>query len=195
MLNACAMTLGAHVSEEDRVAMRAVYRDCEFMRDAVLQLEAALDSDTGYVNGTPWDFGPSSIADLEPASPADLAFPAKGVFNTSLINVLGPDHGREEGEMNRWRSMPTIASASAAEKERTIKSLASNPYTDEMLAKRHPDGMWKDYVCGECGSGSSNDHALLNCAKCKKRSYCSKTCQKKHWSQHKHFCKAPGSAR
>ena len=33
------------------------YKNCGLMRDAVKQIEAALDPDTGYKSGTPWDFG------------------------------------------------------------------------------------------------------------------------------------------
>lgn len=75
ILGACAMTLGARVSVTDREAMRMVsslltlfvhfagadcvkyYKNCGLMRDALKQIEAALDPDTGYKSGTPWDFG------------------------------------------------------------------------------------------------------------------------------------------
>ncbi|EME45516.1 hypothetical protein DOTSEDRAFT_128531 [Dothistroma septosporum NZE10] len=162
ILGACTMTLGAVLSNQDKAAIRAVYKNCELMRDAVTQLDAALDLHTGYVNGVPWNFGVSSIGEIELASKEDLAFPAKG-----MINVRGPDHGR---------------------------NLSYDPYTDEMMALRHPDGMWKDHACGECGSSQSgHGQALLKCSKCKKRCYCSKDCQKEHWKNHRGFCRAPRS--
>ncbi|SMY29822.1 unnamed protein product [Zymoseptoria tritici ST99CH_1A5] len=56
MLGCCAMTLGAHLASAEKDMMRAHYRTVHFMRDAVTQIETALDPDEGYVNGIPWDF-------------------------------------------------------------------------------------------------------------------------------------------
>ncbi|CAC5372905.1 unnamed protein product [Mytilus coruscus] len=41
-------------------------------------------------------------------------------------------------------------------------------------------------VCSFCRQISQN---LKSCSKCKKATYCSKNCQSKHWSRHKHMCK------
>lgn len=41
-----------------------------------------------------------------------------------------------------------------------------------------------------CKNTKSSDGAqLLNCAGCKKARYCSKDCQKQHWTDHKLYCK------
>lgn len=50
ILGACAMTLGAKISDVDREAMCKYHKNCALMRDAVTQLADALDRDTGYVS-------------------------------------------------------------------------------------------------------------------------------------------------
>lgn len=47
-------------------------------------------------------------------------------------------------------------------------------------------------VCGTCGAtGDKQGEALLVCAKCKSRSYCSSKCQKENWVTHKLVCMKP----
>lgn len=43
------MTLRVKISKDERNAMRKYYKDCGLMRDAVTQLESALEEETGYV--------------------------------------------------------------------------------------------------------------------------------------------------
>jgi hypothetical protein len=58
---------------------------------------------------------------------------------------------------------------------------------DKMAESKHGDG-----ACGGCGAKEGKEGTdLLLCSKCKKRSYCSKECQKGHWKLHKKVCKAP----
>ncbi|CAK4034331.1 Hypothetical predicted protein [Lecanosticta acicola] len=51
-------------------------------------------------------------------------------------------------------------------------------------AKSYPDEL-----CGTCGSGADEGHGLPVCAKCKKRKYCDKDCQRIHWGTHRKECK------
>ncbi|KAK4957656.1 hypothetical protein LTR10_005623 [Elasticomyces elasticus] len=44
-------------------------------------------------------------------------------------------------------------------------------------------------VCAICGTNPNSDSHLLCCAGCKHIRYCSKECQKRHWSYHKLICK------
>ena len=46
------------------------------------------------------------------------------------------------------------------------------------------------HICANGEIGCSNA-ATLRCSRCKNIWYCSKECQKKHWSTHKKQCKAP----
>jgi hypothetical protein len=41
-----------------------------------------------------------------------------------------------------------------------------------------------------CASGSCSKDGTLQCAKCRVTFYCSKTCQKDHWTKHKKHCSA-----
>lgn len=49
-------------------------------------------------------------------------------------------------------------------------------------------------VCGGCASAQSKDGYFQTCAKCKKRKYCSKKCQKQEWDMHKQICGKEGNA-
>lgn len=46
-------------------------------------------------------------------------------------------------------------------------------------------------VCRECGASKANGGGmLLRCGRCRKRTYCSKQCQKADWGKHKRSCGA-----
>lgn len=47
----------------------------------------------------------------------------------------------------------------------------------------------KVYGCAKCGVKDSEDVTLLKCKGCKTTVYCSRKCQKAHWSLHKPECK------
>lgn len=49
-------------------------------------------------------------------------------------------------------------------------------------------GEAKSRKCARCGGGG--DSTLLQCGRCKARSYCGKECQRLDWSSHKKSCKA-----
>ena len=61
------------------------------------------------------------------------------------------------------------------------------------------DGTPYDFYAERCkgpGCDKANDDleegaTLKKCAKCKDVSYCSKECQKAHWTKHKKLCKTP----
>ncbi|KAJ9528159.1 hypothetical protein QJQ45_005795 [Haematococcus lacustris] len=45
--------------------------------------------------------------------------------------------------------------------------------------------------CAQCGAGNVK---LFRCSRCREVTYCSPTCQKKHWKAHKAACHAPADA-
>ena len=52
----------------------------------------------------------------------------------------------------------------------------------------------KEDTCANCGVDHSEGvETLLRCGRCKAVQYCSKTCQKAHWSAHKKHCKSSES--
>ena len=68
--------------------------------------------------------------------------------------------------------------------------------TIQELRDMRAEGKHADHVCGKCGAGEGKDGAaLLSCGKCKKRKYCGKECQKKHWALHKKVCKVPAGGK
>ena len=67
--------------------MRRHYKDVGLMRDAKKQMEKALDEDTGYVNGKPWNFGSLGLKEtLESGQTA----PKEDRLHPTQINVQEP---------------------------------------------------------------------------------------------------------
>ncbi|KAF7194577.1 hypothetical protein HII31_04083 [Pseudocercospora fuligena] len=217
ILGACGMTLGARLSELDREAMEKYYKDCGLMRDAVKQIGDALDPDTGYVNGCPWDFVSSSHAQTvadKGAPKEDLIFPGTG-----MINIWAPDHGRATSDMKNMQGhvMKWIAikKPNVDDLAQTLASLYFDPYARSAtkISSTKADSRPQDFVemakgmvakypnfssrspktgkneCAVCGAGKCGDgKPLMACSKCKRIFYCSKQCQKKDWKSHKVFC-------
>ncbi|SMR49554.1 unnamed protein product [Zymoseptoria tritici ST99CH_1A5] len=197
ILGCCAMTLGAHLSQQDRDLMQAHCGSVHLMRHAVKQVQAALDPDEGYVNGVPWDFMTTS---LDTADDEDLLFPGTG-----LSNCMAPDHGRVPTEMAAWREACTglIAQGgihregmTAAQIAKTKANLAFNPckgQDKEPVASQKAAGYMRyfpDGLCSFCGCRKGEDsEALLVCSRCKSQRYCGKDCQKMAWRYHKKECR------
>ena len=64
------------------------------------------------------------------------------------------------------------------------------------LKAKFAEGKHSIDACGGCGAKKGEDDAaLLACGKCKKRQYCGKECQAKHWKLHKKVCEAPNGGK
>jgi hypothetical protein len=203
LLGCCAMTLGAELNQQDRDIMQAHCRSVSLLRDAIKQVEEALDPDTGYVNGIPWDFMTKPFGTTT-TKEEDLAFPGTGT-----INCLAPDHGLDETEMQQFRRicMPAISRGGLLgepvtpdQLAKTMANLNFNPF--EAIRKEPAKSLeaagWARYfphgMCGFCGSRNGREGgALLVCNKCKDKQYCSSFCQKMAWKHHKKTCRAPGA--
>ncbi|PPJ51869.1 hypothetical protein CBER1_09072 [Cercospora berteroae] len=215
LLGACGMTLGVKISDDERNAMRKHYQDCGLMRDAVTQLGAALDSDIGYVNGVPWDFGSLRHNDMTVPAKEDLILP--GLMN----NIWAPDHGRRDDEMEvmcrgivdeieHKGHRPTVDEMTTIMACALFKPL-STPRTSISSTKADADiDFWRPIaqkyvaelaeqdakalergkkICGSCGVNTKADGSpLLVCGKCRQRWYCSAGCQKEEWKVHKKIC-------
>ncbi|CZT20886.1 uncharacterized protein RCC_06746 [Ramularia collo-cygni] len=214
ILGACAMTLGARISANDRAAMGRHYRSCGLMRDAATQIEHALDPDTGYVNGCPWDFGllgRDEASRTMSSSAEDELFPGFG-----MRNVWSPDHGRDKGEMSLLRKsiLHLIAHRKPGVDDlaQALASLVFNPYDNakttisstkadshpekyrieaERLVKLYdfhtrPTGAQEhsSQACGSCAHKTK----LSKCAKCQEVYYCNSACQKADFATHKVVC-------
>lgn len=66
------------------------------------------------------------------------------------------------------------------------------PLKNKALRVKMDEGKFGGVACGGCGAEKKEGgEALLRCAKCKKRGYCSAECQKAHWKLHKKVCSPP----
>jgi hypothetical protein len=129
------------------------------MPDAVQQMKKALFGPNGYKNGVAYDFESKGL--LETANSVSKADskPSPGGF--SMLNVPSPG-GMFGGGM----------AAGAGVVLNELREKNANPT-----------------ACGGCGVNNKEDgKALLVCARCKDRKYCSTMCQKKHWKAYKNVC-------
>ncbi|KAI9016874.1 hypothetical protein DFJ74DRAFT_678661 [Hyaloraphidium curvatum] len=49
-------------------------------------------------------------------------------------------------------------------------------------------------VCNGCGACSTDKSNFQRCSRCKVASYCSRECQRDHWSEHKKICRPPADS-
>lgn len=81
-------------------------------------------------------------------------------------------------ERARQRGLPVLPG------EFSSTSVSSDCSSDEMI---------EPLICGNCGLVATLEKPLLLCGKCIEQRYCSKECQKAHWSKHKKRCLVPTS--
>ena len=164
LLGACAMTLGCHLPEPYVAMLKKVYDQGGLMPDAQRQMKKALFGPDGYQNGVPYDFKSLSLEEQADANGKIPGGNKPNHFGFVGMNVLEPGHLFNTGM--------TTCKTSAVIKE--LRSKYNNPD-----------------ACGECAARQGQDGAaLLQCARCKDRRYCSTACQKNHWKVHKKVCQA-----
>lgn len=184
------------------------------MRDAATQIEHALDSDTGYVNGCPWDFG---ILAREDGSVAAIPRHEDELFpGFRMLNVWSPDHGRDKKERWLFRKMilHTIADRKPGVEDlaQTLASLIFDPYANARTrisstkVDSHPEKYrieaerlvrlygfhtrpasvqeHSSETCGSCGQ----ETRLSKCGRCEEVYYCNRACQRVDFSKHKVVC-------
>jgi hypothetical protein len=161
LLGACAMTLGCHLQESFLDMLKIVYTESGFLTPALKQLHKALFGPKGFKNGKPYNFESKSLVETANSMPKNQPPNALGFVG---MNVMG-------GPGSMFGPYGTNSVDSVIMKE--------------LRSKIHKPG-----VCAECSvSHGEGGRALLQCARCKDRVYCSTVCQKKHWKIHKKLCK------
>ena len=86
LLGACAMSLGCHLPESYKAMMKKHFQSVGLMRDALTQMNKALNGPNGYKDGEPYEFGSLGLHDtMAMGGPpeADLIFP-------NMMNVEAP---------------------------------------------------------------------------------------------------------
>src|SRR5690242_6727685 len=163
LLGACAMTLGCHLPKSFLDMLKIVYTEGGFLPPALRQLHKALFGPNGFKAGEPYDFESKGLLATANSKSDDDEPP--NAFGFRGLNVMG-------GPGSFFGPHGTNSIDSVIMKE--------------LRSKLHdPD------VCAECSAGHGHDStALLQCARCKGRKYCSSDCQKKHWSIHKKVCRS-----
>lgn len=162
LLGACAMTLGCRLPDSFLDMLKIVYTESGFLAPALKQLHKALFGPKGFKNGVPYNFESKSLVETANSMSDDDEPPNASGFR--MMNVMG-------GPGSMFGPQGTNSFKSVIMKE--------------LRSKIHKPGL-----CGECSASQGEvGHALLQCARCKDRRYCSSECQKKHWNIHKKLCK------
>lgn len=105
---------------------------------------------------------------------------------------------------NLWAKSSAKVNADAAKKPSPVTKpdnlTIDSDHQDEIAlpesasASDSDDGSGKNLnavpKCGNCGMDATPEKSLSLCRKCSNQHYCSKKCQKAHWSIHKKLCLA-----
>lgn len=166
-LAAGAMTLGCAIPTFIVKTLRSLVqtKNAPAFRTEKARLQMQ-DAVLGYVDGTPHDFGNKT---------KDEDFIGKMFPNTSsTVITVGA----------------TKLIVTTAPDGKVIPHIIGPPDDEELgVTPIHPYD-----VCASCGSDklkANKGQKLLVCGKCKVRKYCSKACQRKHWTLHKPICSRP----
>lgn len=160
LLGACAIGLGCTLPVEYITTLKKVYTEGGLMPGALRQMKKVLFGPDGFTNGVPYNFESKSLLETTNAIKDEDHKP--NAFGFIGMNVIGPG-----GIFNTG-----------------MGDSSTSPVIKELRAQHA-----KPHACGGCAATAQPDgSALLQCAKCKVRVYCSTVCQKKHWKVHKKVC-------
>lgn len=162
LIGACAMTLGCVLPESYIAMLKIVYTEGGLMPDALKQMRKALFGPDGYKNGEPYDFQSKNLIETANSMNDDADSKPNGLGYTGM-NVMSPGGIFNTGMGNS---------------------------TDSLIMKELRNKLHTPDQCAACSSRDGYGIALLQCAKCKGRRYCSTECQKKHWKIHKKVCQS-----
>ena len=175
----CAMSLGCKLPLKFLDFVRSIYTDTTrvgLMRDALKQVRKALGPDGYKSDGTPYDFGKHGI-DITGKNDGP---PVEDRYVESMLNVPSPS-GMHPGVL--WAYMLKGGTFKTREK--------TGEYLDKKFKDLVGNSEHGNDVCGGCGAIDGEDgKVLVKCAKCQKRQYCGKECQKSEWAQHKKVCRS-----
>lgn len=135
---------------------------------------------------------PSFINLLKRIYPANLRMPDKNMQMTKAL--FGPD-GYTNGVAYDFGSKGLVetANSSGSPEEDDMdldRNLIFGSAGPKVRSPSYPEPQYPDDVCGACGKDENVGMGpLMKCACCKSRVYCSKECQKYHWTWHKAVCK------
>lgn len=163
LLGACAMTLGCHLPDSYIAMLKIVYTEGGLMPDALKQMHRALFGPEGFKNGQPYDFESDSLIETAHSMADDFKSESIGP-GFKVMNVMSPGGVFNTGMGNS---------------------------TDSIIIKELRSKLHRPDECAACSTRNGRGPtALLQCAKCKDRKYCSPECQKKHWKIHKKVCRS-----
>ncbi|KAF2165434.1 hypothetical protein M409DRAFT_24284 [Zasmidium cellare ATCC 36951] len=168
LIGACAMMYGCTLKDEFIQYLRDTFTEVGLMRDALKQVDTTLNGPHGFKNGVPYKWGSFGVHEKAKNPDDDLLYPPRPGTAFTLINVPSPG--------------PSLFRA--PDNSAFIKKIKARM---ELIKQEKSNN-----VCGGCGAADGKDgKALLSCAKCKVRQYCSRECQKDHWETHKQLCAKP----
>jgi hypothetical protein len=113
---------------------------------------------------------------------AQLGF-AQAQLNLGFLYITG--QGVERSPM---KARELWVKAAGQGDDLAIKHLARLNKLDELLQQVASSSLDDVLVCSTCGSSAPVSSKFKNCP-CGSARYCNKTCQKKHWKEHRNKCK------
>lgn len=171
-------------------------RRTDFRKKAVLQLLKALDPDTGYRCGVPYDFGSLTKAQVFAAGGApteDRLVPDSRLIDCQSPMSSPPMSNLEPSDLEMEKiEILERESPLAREFYRQFRNtMLIHMMTDKNSADQDKEKLLlQPSKCSGCWKKADSGVKLLFCAKCRKAAYCSRQCQAWDWKEgdHKMHC-------
>ena len=205
-LGACAMSLGCSLPPAFSSWLKQHFKQVGLKRDAVKQMDEALNGPKKYQPGVPYDFGSFGLYDtmLAGGPPKEDKY-----FESEIINVEWPggmkasylrksvsaakesEDNDDEEDIQEKGKKDDINCKSDTKTKRSTKKQQSK--RDKQRFTNREGGVDVGEVQDECARCAATEAeaggALMACGKCLNVKYCSKKCQAKDWAEHKKVCK------